>query len=236
MYRKMVVHMVMVMYSFAVLTGGCAALKPVVSVRRHEDIPSPQREFRAAWVATVVNIDWPSTPGLSSEEQKKEIIAILDRAQDINLNAVIFQVRPQCDAFYPSVYEPWSYYLSGQQGKAPDPFYDPLAMWIEEAHDRGMELHVWFNPYRAHHPKGGEITETSVVTTHPELVKQLKNGYWWLDPAKKETQDHSIEVIMDVVRRYDIDGTKPQDKLYPGDKWILKTDGIEVQSWYCEPK
>lgn len=214
-----------------ILTAGCAALKPVVSERQIEVIPVPEREFRAVWVATVANIDWPSTPGLSTEEQKSEITAILDRAESINLNAIILQVRPQCDAFYPSEIEPWSYFLTGDQGRPPDPFYDPLAFWIDETHDRGIELHVWFNPYRAHHPKGGEVTGTSVVNNRPELVKQLKNGYFWLDPAKKGTQDYTIEVVLDVVRRYDIDGVHLDDYFYPYPSYNDGEDFPDEDTW-----
>jgi uncharacterized lipoprotein YddW (UPF0748 family) len=114
--------------------------------------PLPPREFRGAWVATVSNIDWPTSPNLSTSQQIDEIRAILDRAVDLNLNAIILQVRTSCDAFYPSPYEPWSEYLTGQQGRAPDPYYDPLATWVAEAHRRGIELHAWFNPYRARTP------------------------------------------------------------------------------------
>src|SRR5207302_1923943 len=113
--------------------------------------PPPMREFRAAWVATVDNIDWPSKRGLPVEQQKAEIVRILDRAALLNLNAIVLQVRPACDAMYPSKLEPWSEYLTGQQGRPPEPNYDPLEMWVDEAHKRGMELHAWFNPYRARH-------------------------------------------------------------------------------------
>src|SRR5271157_2430021 len=113
--------------------------------------PPPAREFRAAWIATVGNSCWPSKPGLSTAQQQAELIAILDRAVALKLNAVIFQVRPACDALYQSNLEPWSEYLTGVQGRAPSPFYDPLAFAIAEAHRRGLELHAWFNPFRAHH-------------------------------------------------------------------------------------
>ena len=179
---------------------------------KHEfEIP---REFRAAWVATVANIDWPSKPGLSTEEQQAEAISLLDSAVILNLNAIIFQVRPQCDALYASELEPWSYYLSGVQGQAPDPYYDPLTFWVAEAHKRGLELHTWFNPYRAHHPVG-QKNETSVIETHPEIVRELDNGYFWLDPSLQETQDYSYAVVMDVVKRYDIDGVHFDDYFYP---------------------
>ena len=174
-----------------------------------------EREFRAAWVATVANINWPSEPGLTVATQQLEAIAILDTLQRNNFNAVIFQVRPQSDALYKSKIEPWSYFLTGQQGQAPEPFYDPLEFWIEESHRRGLELHAWLNPYRAHHIKGGEVTEHSVVTTHPDLVVQLASGYHWLIPTKKETMAYSFNVVMDIVNRYQVDGIHFDDYFYP---------------------
>jgi len=172
---------------------GCTATNtlqsPIQADNSRTNFPKVEREFRAAWIATVANINWPSKKTLTTEEQKQEAISILDKMKADHFNAVIFQARPQCDALYKSDLEPWSYYLTGKQGKAPEPFYDPLEFWVEEAHKRGMELHVWLNPYRAHHSSGGEVGEQSVVTKHPELVVKLKTGYWWLDPSKKETQD-----------------------------------------------
>jgi uncharacterized lipoprotein YddW (UPF0748 family) len=173
------------------------------------------REFRAAWVATVANINWPGKPGLPTEQQQQEAIALLDFLKDHHFNAVIFQVRPQADALYKSSLEPWSYYLTGMQGKAPDPYYDPLEFWTEEAHKRGLELHVWLNPYRAHHVTGGAISDSSMVKKMPNAVVQLKEGYWWFDPSKKETQDHGVAVVMDIVKRYDIDGVHFDDYFYP---------------------
>ena len=136
-------------------------------------------------VATVNNINWPSKPGIPVEEQKMEAIKLLDLLHKNNFNAVVFQARPQCDALYQSDLEPWSYYLTGTQGKAPDPFYDPLEFWIDEAHQRGLELHVWLNPYRAHHISGGPVSDASVVKTHPDLVVKLKTGYWWLGSSQR---------------------------------------------------
>ncbi len=197
------------------LITGCSFFRTVPETTMEKDLPAAQREFRAAWVATVANIDWPSTPGLPTDEQIQEALAILDTASALNLNAIILQIRPQCDALYPSELEPWSYYLTGVQGQAPDPYYDPLDFWIRKAHDRGIELHVWFNPYRAHHPQGGEISDQSIVKTRPELVKQLDNGSYWLNPSNPGTQQHSFEVVMDVLRRYDIDGIHFDDYFYP---------------------
>src|SRR5260370_30366097 len=147
--------------------------------------PKPAREFRAAWVATVANIDWPSKPGLSTTEQKAELLAILDRAAQLKLNALIFQVRPACDALYPSQIEPWSEYLTGTMGKAPEPYYDPLAFVIEEAHKRAIELHAWFNPYRAHHNSAkSSVSANHVSKTHPQMVRQY-GKFLWLDPREK---------------------------------------------------
>ncbi len=177
--------------------------------------PAPTREFRAAWVATVGNIDWPSRRTLTPQEQKDELLAILDRARQLNLNAIIFQVRPACDAMYASQIEPWSEYLTGTMGKAPEPFYDPLAFAVEEAHKRGLELHAWFNPYRARlRASGSPAALTHVSKTRPQLVRQY-GDMLWLDPGEKEVQDYSLRVVMDVVKRYDIDGVHFDDYFYP---------------------
>ncbi len=200
---------------------------------QHDDgIPGPMREFRAAWVATVANIDWPSRAGLSTAEQQAEAIAILDRCAELNMNAVVWQGRPHCDALYASDLEPWSYYLTGEQGKAPDPYYDPLEFWIEEAHDRGMELHVWFNPYRAHHTAAkGELAENSIVKARPEMAVELKNGMWWMDPARQDVQDHSYAVMLDVVKRYDVDGIHMDDYFYPYTSYNGGADFPDDVSW-----
>ena len=197
------------------IVSGCAVFKPGGGVEKTKNAPRVEREFRGVWVATVDNIDWPTKPGLSTEIQKKEALAILDTAVALRLNAIVLQVRPHCDAMYASQLEPWSYYLTGVQGKAPDPYYDPLLFWVEEAHKRGLELHAWFNPYRAHMAKGGEVTDSSIIKKRPGLAKKLKDGMYWLDPAKQEVQDHSYSVVMDVVQRYDIDGVHFDDYFYP---------------------
>lgn len=208
------------------------ACKPAMQTTSHKsEGPAAMREFRAAWVATVANINWPSKPGLPAESQQKEAIELLDFLQTHHFNAVILQVRPQCDALYPSDLEPWSYYLSGKQGQPPVPFYDPLAFWTEAAHARGLELHVWLNPYRAHHKDGKEITEQSIVKKKPELALYLKEGYWWLDPAQKGTQEHSTAVVMDIVNRYDIDGVHFDDYFYPYPSYNLGEDFPDSASW-----
>lgn len=180
------------------------------------ELPAAEREFRGVWVATVGNIDWPSRPGLTTEEQQREALAILDTVAALRMNAVVFQVRPHCDALYASDLEPWSSYLTGEQGKAPEPYYDPLRFWTDEAHKRGIELHAWFNPYRAFIARGGrEIPATSVAKQRPELVRKTGGDLYWLDPSLKEVQDLSYAVVMDVVKRYDIDGVHFDDYFYP---------------------
>ncbi len=178
-------------------------------------MPTPEREFRGVWIATVANIDWPSQPGLPSEVQQAELVALFDHASALNLNTVILQVRPATDAFYASELEPWSEYLTGTMGQAPEPFYDPLAFAVEEAHKRGLELHAWFNPYRARHPTGqSPVAPQHVSRRQPEMVRTY-GAYLWLDPGEPAAEDHSVAVILDVVRRYDIDGVHLDDYFYP---------------------
>lgn len=193
--------------------------------------PQVMQEFRAAWIASVANINWPSKPGLSTDEQQKEAIVLLDLLQSLNFNAAILQIRPQADALYQSDIEPWSYFLTGKQGQAPNPYYDPLSFWVEAAHDRGMELHVWLNPYRAHHMSGGEESPKSVVKAKPELVLKLKDGQYWMDPSLKAVQDLSAAVVKDLVKRYDIDGVHFDDYFYPYDSYNGGADFPDDKSW-----
>ena len=177
--------------------------------------PAIPREFRAAWVASVANIDWPSRPGLSTWQQQAELLAILDRAVALRLNALILQVRPAADALYDSRLEPWSEYLTGDMGRAPEPKWDPLAFAVEQAHERGLELHAWFNPFRAHHSGGTtDYASTHVSRAKPELVRQYAR-WQWMDPGDERTQTHALRVILDVVKRYDIDGVHIDDYFYP---------------------
>ena len=178
-------------------------------------VPPVAREFRAIWVATVDNIDWPSRRDLSTEQQQRELIAILDRARELGMNALIFQVRPAADALYPSALEPWSAYLTGAQGRAPAPAWDPLAFVIREAHARGLELHAWFNPYRARHPsEKTPLAPSHIAAAQPALVKRY-GQHLWMDPGEPAVIEKSIAVIVDVVRRYDVDGVHIDDYFYP---------------------
>lgn len=210
----------------AALLAACAAkhaeqgsaTRPLAPVRAPVvvgDAPALPREFRGVWVATVANIDWPSRRDLTVAEQQAEIVAIVRRAHELNLNAIILQVRTSADALYESKIEPWSEYLTGEQGRAPDPYYDPLALWITEAHKRGIELHAWFNPYRARHTSAKSSNAWNhIANTNPAVVKSY-GGFQWLDPGEPAASEQTVNVILDVVRRYDIDGVQIDDYFYP---------------------
>ena len=179
------------------------------------EVPSMPREARGVWIASVSNLDWPSKPGLSADSQKAELRTLLDYVKHLRMNLVILQVRPAGDALYPSSLEPWSEYLTGTQGKGPYPFYDPLAFAIEEAHARGLELHAWFNPYRARHPSAkSEPAPTHLSRTRPDLVRKY-GSHLWMDPGEAEVQEHTLRVVLDVVRRYNVDGVHLDDYFYP---------------------
>lgn len=174
-----------------------------------------KREFRAAWIATVANIDWPSQQGLPVETQKEQFITRLDELKRLGCNAVIVQVRPSSDALYASKFEPWSHYLTGKQGAAPDPFYDPLQFMIEETHKRNMEFHAWFNPFRAlTDSKQNPNPSNHITHTHPEWIINY-GGKAYIDPGEEKAREYVINVIMDVVNRYDIDGVHLDDYFYP---------------------
>ncbi len=194
-------------------------------------LPEINREFRAAWIATVANINWPTKNTLSSDQQKAEAIQILDLLKSLNFNAVVFQARPSADALYKSDLEPWSYFLTGKIGESPYPYYDPLEFWISEAHKRGMELHVWLNPYRAHHSNGGSITSESMVKKMPEQIVKLRNGMYWMDPSDEKTQNHVSAVIKDLVKRYDMDAIHIDDYFYPYREYNGGKDFPDDKTW-----
>jgi uncharacterized lipoprotein YddW (UPF0748 family) len=202
----------------AAVLGGCGGIGSGALARPAptEALPAVPREFRGVWVATVDNIDWPSRPGLPADSVRAEMLAILNRAADLNLNAIILQVRPAGDALYESDLEPWSEYLTGQAGRAPDePGFDPLSFAVQEAHRRGLELHAWFNPYRARHPSAEtEYTADHIARAHPELVRRY-GSHLWMDPGEPAVRAHTLAVVLDVVRRYDIDGVHLDDYFYP---------------------
>lgn len=174
----------------------------------------PKHEFRAVWVATVSNIDWPSKPGLSTEAQKREIIDILNLHKSLGMNALILQVRPAADAIYPSDLEPWSRYLSGNQGQPPMPFYDPLKFWIEECHKRGMEFHAWLNPYRVAQNTNDPLAINHVAFRHPEWILRYGKRLYF-DPGLPQARNFVVGVVQDIVTRYDVDAIHFDDYFYP---------------------
>ena len=201
----------------ALVFSAFASLPATAQVYRPVSItpPPPPREFRGAWIATVANKDWPSARGLPVEQQKAELVALLDTAVRLNLNAVVFQVRPACDALYSSPIEPWSEYLTGVQGRPPEPFYDPLLFAIKEAHKRGLELHAWFNPFRVRSLQAVSAAAPNHVSrAHPEWVRKY-GGQLWLDPGEPAAREYVSSVVMHVVRRYDVDGVQFDDYFYP---------------------
>jgi uncharacterized lipoprotein YddW (UPF0748 family) len=172
-------------------------------------------EFRGVWVATVDNIDWPSSKYLNADSQKAEFIKLLNMHQANGMNAMIVQVRPSTDAFYPSPYEPWSEWLTGKQGQPPVPYYDPLQFMIDETHKRGMEFHAWMNPYRAvFNINNSSISATHITRVHPDWFLTYGDKKYF-DPGNKEAQQYVTSVVTDVVSRYDVDAIHFDDYFYP---------------------
>ncbi|QQS32330.1 MAG: family 10 glycosylhydrolase [Acidobacteriota bacterium] len=177
-----------------------------------QQLPDVEREFRGVWIATVDNIDFPTKKGLPVEDQKCEIIEALDLVRSLRMNAVIFQVRPMTDAVYASKIEPWSEFLTGEMGR-PQAF-DPLEFLTAEAHRRGIQVHAWFNPFRAFHPAAKTVADSHVSKTRPDITRQY-GRYMWLDPTERGSREHSLRVIKDVVRSYRIDAVHFDDYFYP---------------------
>lgn len=202
-----------ILLSLIVWIGLCGS--QMLFAQAIENHSHPKRELRGVWIATVANIDWPSRAGLSVAKQKEELIAILDNHQRAGMNAIYLQIRPSADAFYGKGQEPWSRFLMGKQGQAPQPFYDPLEFAIEESHKRGMELHPWFNPYRATF----DLVQANVSADHitrkkPEWFFSY-GGKKWFNPGIPEVRAYIIDIIMEVVKNYDIDGVHFDDYFYP---------------------
>lgn len=175
----------------------------------------PEYEFRGVWIATVDNIDWPPKGVTNPAQQKADFIRQLDLHKRNGINAVIVQIRPAADAFYASPYEPWSQWLTGIQGKPTFPFYDPLVFMIEEAHKRGMEFHAWLNPYRANfNIRTASISPDHITRKHPEWFLTYGDKKYF-DPANKLGQEFVVNVVRDIVKRYDIDAIHMDDYFYP---------------------
>ena len=192
-------------------------LAALVAVALHPaQAQAPKQEFRGAWIATVANLDWPRNQNLTTAQQQADLVEILDGLKAAGVNAVVFQVRTEADALYDSPFEPWSVYLTGTQGQAPDPFYDPLAFAVEEAHARGMELHAWINPYRADRGSDYPKAADHVTNARPEwLLSFARTPIQILDPGLPEVRDYVASIVADIARRYDVDGLHYDDYFYP---------------------
>lgn len=199
----------------------------ICSISLSQSPKNPLFEFRGVWVASIVNCDFPSSKNLSVEEQKAEFIKLADLHQRNGMNALIVQVRPAGDALYPSKFEPWSEYLTGKQGVAPNPYYDPLEFMINETHKRGMEFHAWLNPYRAVF----SVRESSVSATHLTKTKPSMfltyDGKKFFNPALQEVRTHFVNIINDLIERYAIDGIHIDDYFYP----YPDAKGTEFPDW-----
>ena len=193
-------------------SGGISA-PPVVTPKPDTALPVIAREMRGLWVATVANIDWPSRPGLTADQQRGELTDILDRASNLGLNAIVFQVRSNADALYSSSFEPWATQLMGTQGL--DPGYDPLSFAVAEAHARGLEIHAWINPFRVGNTSdSNRFAPNHVFRQRRDLVR-IYGGSLWLDPGEPDSQDRVMKAALDIVQRYDVDAIHADDYYYP---------------------
>ncbi|MDN7674891.1 family 10 glycosylhydrolase [Burkholderia oklahomensis] len=218
--------------AIALVLSACSFAAPAGAasdVACRPDETMPKRQFRGTWIASVINIDWPSRPGLAVADQQAELRAWLDDAVRMNRNAVILQIRPTADAFWPSPFEPWSKYLTGTQGG--DPGYDPLAFAVAEAHRRNLELHAWFNPYRiAMDERIDTLVPTHPARQHPDWVVRY-GGKLYYNPGVPAVRAFVVDAIMDAVGRYDVDGVHLDDYFYP---YPVKGETFDDASAYAQ--
>lgn len=191
--------------------GGCSKK---ATLRVDKTISSPKREFRAAWVATVDNIDWPSSKSLSTTAQKAEFVNILDKHQELGINAAMVQVRAAADAFYARSTEPWSEWLTGEQGKSPEPYYDPMAFMIEESHKRNIEFHAWLNLSRGTHKVSKSIADNHITKIHPEWFFKYDN-HLLFNLGIPEVREYIVDIVRNIAKFYNVDGIHFDDYFYP---------------------
>jgi uncharacterized lipoprotein YddW (UPF0748 family) len=200
------------------LLAAVATLIAVSAPTHAQDTPALKREMRGVWISTHLSLDWPNRTQTPAQ-QRAALAAILDHNKATGMNAAFLQVRSQADAMYPSDLEPWSYYLTNNQGSAPAPYWDPLQFAIEETHKRGLEFHAWINPYRAvantaSQSNTAQYAASHISRTHPEWLLTV-GSVKILNPGLPEVRDHVVNVIMDIVNRYDVDGIHFDDYFYP---------------------
>ena len=195
-----------------------------VNIQLNAQYIYPKRELRGAWIATIANIDWPSSNHETSGQQIKELKLLFDKLKAAGINTVFFQVRTECDALYDSPYEPWSYWLTGVQGKAPYPFYDPLQVAVQEAHSRGMEIQAWLNPLRVEKKDDNfVIARNNVQNIHPDWILKFRD-YKMINPGIPDVRHYVAKIVGDIVRRYDVDGIHFDDYFYPYSPKIKNED------------
>ncbi|WP_199539492.1 glycoside hydrolase family 10 protein [Dyadobacter luteus] len=206
--KKIRVITLFLLLDFFLLTG-------CVAQSTETEIPlPPKREFRAVWIATVDNIDWPSSKTMPPSEQRSEFSTLLDFHKRVGMNAVFVQVRAAGDAFYAKSSEPWSEWLTGKQGRRPEPFWDPLDFMIKEAHQRGLEFHAWLNLNRLVHKSSTSVSTDNLSYTHPEWIINY-DGYKLFDFGIPEVRDFITQVTVNVAKNYDVDGIHFDDYFYP---------------------
>lgn len=188
-----------------------------------------QADFRGAWVATVFNINFPSSQGLSAAQQKQEIRNLVANAKAVGLNALVVQVRTESDALYKSRYEPWARWLTGRQGA--DPGYDPLETFIREGKRHGVEIHAWINPYRAAANKSHARSSSHPSKKFRSSLKTVRTMLW-LDPGDPKVRSHIVRVVKDLVSRYDVDGVHMDDYFYPYPKNAARPEAFNDSATY----
>ncbi|GAE23414.1 L-lactate dehydrogenase [Bacteroides pyogenes JCM 10003] len=170
----------------------------------------PKREFRGAWIQTVNS----RFRGIPAEQLKQTLISKLNSLQGAGINAIIFQVRPEADALYASQHEPWSRFLTGEQGRIPSPVWDPMQFMIEACHERNMEFHAWINPYRVKTSLKNELAPTHIYHQHPEWFVTYGDQMFF-DPALPHSREYICKIVTDIVSRYDVDAIHMDDYFYP---------------------
>lgn len=189
----------------------------------------PAREFRGVWVTTVHNVDWPSKSGLPLEVQQEEFIALLDRCVELNLNAIVLQIRSQCDTIWPSKIEPWCPWFTGTMGQHPG--YDPLAFALEETHSRGLELHAWINPFRVINSKYVSPSKTHLAVSHKKSLRYYGDKIW-LEPTQEFGRKRVMEIVREVLNNYDVDAIHLDDYFYPYPVKDKKGEWTQFNDYY----
>lgn len=181
---------------------------------RETDSAAQKHQMRGLWISSVANIDWPSGQDLTAEEAQQELLDHYEMARERGLNSVFVQIRPSADTFWPSAHEPWSHWLTGEQGE--DPGWDPTAFAVEEAHARGLDFHAWFNPYRVTRPGTDldDLAQGHPARENPDWVVSYDGGHYY-DPGVPEAREHTMDVISEVVENYEVDGVHFDDYFYP---------------------